>query len=194
MRLSNVTRRYGEKTVLAGFSLKIPDNGITAIMGPSGCGKTTIMRLLAQLDQPDEGTVYGVPKNKAVLFEDDQLFPWMDVLGNIMLTCPDEGLAVRMLGWLGLANEIHAKLGQISGGQRRRVAIARALTFPADLLLLDEPTQRLDFATASSVMQLVRQAWADKPVVVITHDHEIAGMCDYLVNLHPDSNGICRLV
>ena len=77
MRIRGLTVTFGEKRVLDGFSLDLPDQGVTALSGPSGCGKTTLLRLLAGLERPEEGSISGIaPGETAFLFQEDRLFPW----------------------------------------------------------------------------------------------------------------------
>jgi len=180
MKLSGICKSYGELKVLDGLDLDIPQNGILGIEGPSGCGKTTLLRIIAGLEKPDAGSIEDPFSHVSMLFEDDRLFGWMDPLANVCLAGCTKSRALELLERLGIADKAHADLDALSGGQQRRVALARALAHPADALLLDEPTLRLDADRANDVIGLVRELWPSAPVVLVTHDHAIASQCDQL--------------
>lgn len=169
--LEQVTKRYGEKTVLHRFSLQLPSRGIVALMGPSGCGKTTLLRLLAGLETPDAGRV-RVQGHAVLLFQEDRLLPWLTVEQNLLAALPrggGEGIP-PLLQALGISGESASYPGALSGGMRRRVALARALLAPGELLLLDEPFKGLDAVTRGRAMELVAARAADRLTLLVTHD------------------------
>src|SRR5690349_18083298 len=79
-----VVRRFGERIVIDHLDLTIGDEELVVLLGPSGCGKTTLLRVLAGLDEPDEGIV-EVPANRAIVFQGDRLLPWQRVLRNVTI-------------------------------------------------------------------------------------------------------------
>ena len=183
MRLVGVEKSFDGACVLDGVTAELPERGFVGVAGASGAGKTTLLRILAGLDQPDAGTVEGCPERVSVQFEDDRLFPWMDVLANVMLVGCDEAVAIDLLGSLGLAGKEHARVAELSGGQRRRVALARALAFPAQVVLLDEPTTRLDEESATMVLDVVQERCGDALVVAATHDKQVIDRCSMVVQV-----------
>lgn len=175
IQVENVTLRYGQRTVLDRFSLVLPETGITILRGPSGCGKTTLLRLLAGLEQPEEGSISGVaPGETAFLFQEDRLFPWRTARQQLTDVLPRQrrGEWQRWLALTELEGEGERYPAQLSGGMAQRAAIARALAAGAPVLLLDEPFSALDTLTKSAihdwyldVMERIRLS-----TLFITHD------------------------
>ncbi len=182
--LHNISLSFGEKSVLSGFSLSLPDTGVVCLSGPSGCGKTTIARILSFLQKPDSGSVDGIcPGEAAVLFQEDRLLPWLSALGNLTAVC-DDHTARRLLKAMGLSKEADAMPAELSGGMRRRIALARALAYDSRLLILDEPFNGIDEAAKTSLYPLIRQAAKNKPVLLITHHAgEIEALSDDVIEL-----------
>lgn len=80
IRIEDLSVAFGGKQVLDGFSLELPDTGVTALSGPSGCGKTTLLRVLSGLQRPESGRVLGLePEETALLFQENRLLPWRTV-------------------------------------------------------------------------------------------------------------------
>lgn len=183
MRLVGVEKSFDGVCVLDSLTAELPERGFVGVAGVSGAGKTTLLRILAGLEQPDSGSVEGRPDRVAVQFEDDRLFPWMDVLANVTLVGCDEAAATELLGSLGLAGKEHARVGELSGGQRRRVALARALAFPAQVVLLDEPTTRLDEESATMVLDVVQEQCGNALVVAATHDKQVVDRCSMVLRV-----------
>lgn len=178
IELKDVTRRFGQKTVLEHLSHQFPSNGIVSLMGPSGLGKTTLLRLLAGLDKPDSGEVINTFVRPAVCFQEPRLIPWMNCLENITFVLPKSNSssekAREILKTLELDAVANALPSTLSGGMRQRISLARALAFDGDLLLLDEPFSALDKALKTRIAPLIRQANRNGLTVVITHDPEDA--------------------
>jgi len=183
MRLQEVSKRFDDVVVLDGVNLEFPQTGMVALCGPSGVGKSTLLHLIAGFEQPDAGQILEAPERLAIMFEDDRLLPWMDVLANVRLGGCDAAAALSMLEELGIRDKAHEPLSNLSGGQLRRVALARTLLFPADALLLDEPTIRLDEESTQLVFECIQRHWGDKLVVVSTHDKAFAQRCDRIIEL-----------
>ncbi len=123
IQISNLTLAYGDKLVLDRFSLTLPDTGVTVLSGPSGCGKTTLMRCIAGLERPQNGTVSGIaPSETAFLFQEDRLFPWRTVEQHLTDVLPKSrrGEADRWLALAGLEAEKTALPAALSGGMKRR--------------------------------------------------------------------------
>jgi spermidine/putrescine transport system ATP-binding protein len=162
VELRNVVRRFGDMVAVDIDEFVVRTGEFVSVLGPSGCGKTTTMRLIAGLDQPNEGTVRikgqemaGVPpyeRNVGLVFQSFALFPHLDVLGNVefglRMRKVDKGerrtRARRAMKVVGLEGFENRRIGQLSGGQRQRVGLARALVVEPALILLDEPLGSLD--------------------------------------------------
>ena len=170
---SGVTVRYGEKAALSGASGVIHPGERVALMGPSGSGKTTLCRILLGREEPTEGSVTGVPRRSAAVFQEDRLVEEATVVRNVMLVLPrraDRTLAREILVALGLENELLTVVGTLSGGMKRRVALARALAADSDLLVLDEPLTGLDAETKRRALAVIGRYAAGKTLILVTHD------------------------
>lgn len=184
IKLENVTVRYGGKVVLDRFSLEIPAAGLTALSGPSGCGKTTLLRVLAGLAVPEEGTVSGVnPGRTALLFQEDRLLPWRTAAQHISDVLPRSrrGEAGRWLAFAELAGEENARPAALSGGMARRLALARCAALGGELFLLDEPFAGVDPDRAGRILHRLRELGA--PIVLATHQPQVLAGCDRIVAL-----------
>lgn len=170
--LKDISLRFGTQTVFDRFSAEIGRGIVTALSAPSGSGKTTLLYLIAGLRKPDEGTLSGIdPAQKiSFVFQDDRLFPWLNVLHNAAIAS-ERKLAADMLLALGLNEEDFKKYpSEISGGMRRRVAITRALLASEDIVLLDEPFSGLDEASHRKTADFVFSYLKGKTVIFSTHD------------------------
>lgn len=189
MILSNVCKRYGEKTVLKQIDLTIEEGKITAVLGESGAGKTTLLRIMAGT-LSYEGEVDGKRgetckrrEKCSYLFQDCMLLPNLSAKENCEFVLPKERWreVSPMLARVGLGGRENAYPRELSGGERQRVAIARAFLFPHDLLLMDEPFSSLDLAIKKSLIGLVYELWQEKgsTVVFVTHDVREAALLSH---------------
>ncbi|MBX9034523.1 ABC transporter ATP-binding protein [Gordonibacter massiliensis (ex Traore et al. 2017)] len=180
---------------LRDVTLEVPDGQFLCVIGHSGSGKTTLLRLIAGLSRPTAGVlridgapVEGPGLDRAVVFQNYALFPWMSALRNVEFGVEQankelrRGLSKAQVA--GVAREYLDRVGmgvaadkypyQLSGGMRQRVAIARALAMDAEILLFDEPFGALDVKTRCSLQKLVDSLWRSgerrKTVVFVTHD------------------------
>ncbi len=174
VRVTSLTRRYGERRVIHGLDLRIERGEFVALLGESGCGKTTLLRALAGLDPLDEGRIEA-PRRPAVVFQEHRLLPWEPLWCNVSLglTAADpRARAAAALAEVGLSERLDDWPRNLSGGQAQRVALARALVQEPELLLLDEPFAALDALTRIRMHALVRQLIArHRPgVLLVTHD------------------------
>ena len=189
-------------------SLNLRDNEFVAILGPSGSGKTTLLNIIGGLDRYDSGDliINGISTRKytdrdwdsyrnhtiGFIFQSYNLIPHQTILANVELALTISGIsksertarAKAALEEVGLAEHMHKKPNQLSGGQMQRVAIARALINNPDILLADEPTGALDSDTSVQVMDLLKQVAKDRLVVMVTHNPELAEQyANRIVNL-----------
>jgi len=202
LQLKNITKNYqaGTMTVqaLKGVSLEFRENEFVCVLGPSGCGKTTLLNIVGGLDQYTTGDLiingistkdfrdadWDAYRNHSIgfVFQTYNLIPHQTVLSNVELALTLSGVskaertarAKTVLEQVGLADQIHKKPNQLSGGQMQRVAIARALVNNPDILLADEPTGSLDSETSVQIMEILKNISEEKLVIMVTHNPELA--------------------
>ena len=209
IELHNVTRRYdiGASTVTAllDVDLTVSPGEFVVVLGPSGCGKTTLLNTIGALDPPSEGTVmvaghdittasrselFTFRRNSvSFVFQSFNIFPGLTALENVQFGADVSGkkdgvTAQQMLEQVGLGERVKHFPHELSGGEQQRVAIARALATDNPVLLADEPTGELDFATGSRILELlISQAESGKAVLVVTHNREISRIADRVIEL-----------
>jgi putative ABC transport system ATP-binding protein len=184
---------------LRGVELTVRAGEFVAIVGPSGSGKSTLMNLIGCLDTPSAGryvlrgdAVSGMDaaqlaavRNRRIgfIFQNFNLLPHLSAAENVEMPLLFGGVARRerarrvtdLLAKVGLADRMHHKPTELSGGQMQRVAIARALSMEPDILLADEPTGNLDTSSGGDIMGLFEELWRQgRTVLVITHDMALA--------------------
>ncbi|RZJ16436.1 MAG: ATP-binding cassette domain-containing protein [Brevundimonas sp.] len=173
---------------LGPLNLTVAAGEIVALVGASGSGKSTALRLLAGLEQPDEGTATRAagPGRIGFVFQSATLAPWADALSNVALPLELSGVprlearrrATEALTAVGLSEALSARPAQLSGGMAMRVSLARALSIRPELLLLDEPFAALDTITRRALVKDLHALWAagaPRPAIVfVTHDVEEA--------------------
>ena len=156
IKLVNVSKFYTVDKesikVIDKIDLSIPENKITVILGRSGCGKTTLLRLVAGLEDFEQGEIIGVEsKRKAYVFQEDRLMPWLDVKSNITFGIHkneiDNSRINEIIETVGLEKFYNAYPSQLSGGMKQRVSIARAFAYNPDFIMMDEPFSALDYFT-----------------------------------------------
>ncbi|WP_084495949.1 ABC transporter ATP-binding protein [Nocardia shimofusensis] len=176
VRIRELSRGFGDRTVLRDIDLEIARGEFVALLGRSGSGKSTLLRALAELDENVTGSgELSVPTERAVVFQDSRLLPWTRVLDNVILGLGGKGAAERgkaALAEVGLAGREKAWPRELSGGEQQRVALARSLVREPKLLLADEPFGALDALTRIKMHALLQDLCAEhKPaVLLVTHD------------------------
>jgi len=191
--LEHVSKKFenAPQNTLQEISFTIEDGEFICVIGPSGCGKTTLLNIIAGLEPPTEGlvTLDGVPisgagPDRAVMFQESALFPWLTVLENVRFglrlagknKAEQEEIAQHYLGMVQLAHYKDYMPHQLSGGMKQRVALARALSLDSKVLLMDEPFASLDKQTRNKLREEVHDVWLQtrKMVFFITHSVEEA--------------------
>lgn len=198
--------------VLDNINLKIRSGESLAIVGASGSGKTTLLRILAGLEDADGGEVLidgkavsGVGAERAVIFQEPRLLPWLTVLENVAFGLDTRGApreeakarARRYVQLVGLQSFENAYPRQLSGGMAQRVGIARALAVQPEILLLDEPLGALDAMTKIGMQQELTRIWRDEDVttILVTHDlEEAVYLADRILILPREKNAAPRVI
>ncbi len=194
VEFKQVVKRFGTVTALHPLDLRIAQGELVTLLGPSGCGKTTLLRLIAGLELPSEGSiringadVTGKSANQrdvSLVFQSYALFPHMNALDNVCYGLLASGIkkdqAIEMartkMELLGIADLGGRLSSQLSGGQQQRVAVARSLVLEPAVLMFDEPLSNLDAKLRRKVRQDIRdlQQNLNLTVVYVTHDQEEA--------------------
>ena len=209
IQAKGIEKSYGQLKVLKGLEFSAAPASITAIMGASGAGKTTLLQILGTLSRPDAGTleidgtnVLALGQNAlsdfrcrkiGFVFQFHNLLPEFTSLENIMIPALIAGRskadakarAQELLGALGLEERAAHKPDALSGGEQQRVAIARALVNSPAVLLADEPSGNLDSANKDELHKLLlslRQSLG-QTIVIVTHDPQLAALCDTTLNM-----------
>ena len=189
--VSDVTKAFGEKTVLQDVSIRIQDHELVSLLGVSGGGKTTLFNVISGLLTPDRGQVLldgeditGIPGKVSYMLQKDLLLPYRTVEDNVALPLVIGGMKKKEarqkvapyfeeFGLLGTEKKYPA---QLSGGMRQRAALLRTLLYDREIILLDEPFGALDAQTRQSMQNWLLEIWEDfhKTVLFVTHDMDEA--------------------
>ena len=209
LTIGHVGRRFaGGVEALRDTSLRLTEGDFVALLGPSGCGKSTLLRLIAGLEQPDDGALTWDGRPPAAgdigyVFQDATLLPWATAEDNVFLplrlrgqgrddAMPQVHAALRRVGLAGFEK---SRPRQLSGGMRMRVSIARALVTRPRLLLMDEPFAALDEFTRHKLQADLLEVWRDAgcTVVFVTHSiYEAAFLARRIVLMTPRPGRIDR--
>ncbi|HEM3533423.1 ATP-binding cassette domain-containing protein [Streptococcus suis] len=198
LELQNITKNFGQQTILNHLSLSIKEGEVIVILGPSGCGKSTLLRCINKLESIQEGDILldgqsilsgslslqDIRQKIGMVFQDYELFPHMDVLQNLTLA-PVKALkrnkeevqaeAETLLKRVGLEQKKHSYARELSGGQKQRVAIIRSLLMHPEILLFDEVTASLDPEMVREVLVLINDlAKEGRTMLIVTHEMEFA--------------------
>lgn len=206
---TGLVKSFGNLTVLKGVDFSAQEAEVVAIVGASGAGKSTLLQILGSLSEPDSGTVridgkdiFSLSSNElsdfrnrhiGFVFQFHHLLPEFTALENVMIPgmiakTPNQPLKERaqeLLREVGLADRIHHKPSELSGGEQQRVAIARALVNRPAVLFADEPSGNLDTRTKAEIHQLffdLRDRYR-QTIILVTHDRELAQMSDRMLEM-----------
>ena len=191
IQIKNVNKYFktDEKDVkaLEDINLEIDSGKLVCLLGPSGCGKTTLLRLIGGLDKPDSGEILenntlitGPSKDRGFIFQQYSLFPWLNVLDNVMFGLEINGnskeenlrrakVYLKSVGLDGFENNYPHEL---SGGMKQRVAIVRTIINKTKVLLMDEPFSALDMQNRQKLQEELIRIWnkTKKTIIFVTHD------------------------
>jgi NitT/TauT family transport system ATP-binding protein len=193
LRISNLSKHFGELPIFDNFDLRLPCNGFIILIGPSGCGKSTLFNVLTGAVAKDSGeiswfdeTISHLRDRSAYMQQKDLLLPWFSLVENALLPARIAGedmtiatqRALTLFKRLELEGFENYPPGAISGGMRQRCALVRTLMCERELVLLDEPLSALDAITRRSLQSLLLmlQVEFEKSILMITHDIEEALM------------------
>jgi ATP-binding cassette subfamily F protein uup len=165
--LEGVSVRHGDRTLFDGLSMTVTDGDRVGVVGINGTGKSTLLRVLAGVDQPDEGDVRRGRAIRVGYLEQDPALPQ----GSVRATVGESWEAAAALQRLGMAEASGLDVATLSGGQAKRVALAGILARPAELLILDEPTNHLDLRAIAWLEQWLLAFRGG--LVLVTHDRHL---------------------
>ena len=197
LKVNHLSKRFDGNGVLKDVSLSLNEGEVIVIVGPSGCGKSTLLRCINGLERPDGGEILldgsriddgadlvQVRRQIGMVFQSYDLFPHMDVMGNLTIgpvqalkrpRLEVEAEAEKALERVGLADKAKALPRQLSGGQKQRVALVRAMLMHPRLLLLDEITAALDPEMVREVLNVVLDLARDgMTMLIVTHEMRFA--------------------
>jgi NitT/TauT family transport system ATP-binding protein len=190
IKIENLTKIFDSDgksvSAISDLNLVIHEGEFVSLIGPSGCGKTTILRMIAGLEIPTEGTIYergkiveGPGPDRGMVFQEFALFPWRTVIKNIEFGLEIKGIpkekrreiALHYIDIVNLEGFENALPNELSGGMKQRVGIARALANEPDVLLMDEPFGSLDAQTRNIMQKELLDIWqkTNKTVIFVTH-------------------------
>ncbi|MCR9154915.1 MAG: gliding motility-associated ABC transporter ATP-binding subunit GldA [Bacteroidetes bacterium] len=197
IKVSKLSRLYGEQKALDEVTFEIPKGEIVGFLGPNGAGKSTMMKILTGYIPQSEGSAQvcdidveeesiAVRQKVGYLPEHNPLYLEMYVKEYLRFMAgvhkADKSLVDAMIEKVGLAPEKHKKVGQLSKGYRQRVGLAAALLHEPEVLILDEPTTGLDVNQLVEIRQLIKEAGANKTVMLSTHImQEVEFLCDRVI-------------
>ena len=210
---SFVSKKTEKLSVLEDINLTINDGELICLLGPSGCGKTTLLRLIAGLEHPTSGEIIAngevVKKpsgDRAVIFQQYSLFPWLTVLQNVTfgLEMTKQGskeenvaAAERYLTSVGLIEFKDSYPHELSGGMKQRVAIIRSLLNHSPILLMDEPFSAVDMQNRHKLQEQLIGVWKrfENTIVFVTHDvDEAVFLADKIVILDRNPGRISEII
>jgi NitT/TauT family transport system ATP-binding protein len=183
--------KHKETITLDNINLSFEKGEFICLLGPSGCGKSTLLNIIAGLEKPTDGKMFlddkeikDVGVDRAMMFQDSALFPWLKVIDNVEFGMKMAGVskaerrekAMKYLKMVHLTKFKDSYVHELSGGMRQRVALARALTLDSEVLLMDEPFSALDSQTKSILQIQLQKVWWEtkKTIVFVTHNVEEA--------------------
>lgn len=212
--INNLVKKYANKTILDGVSMKIKEGKRTTIIGASGCGKSTLLRLILRLENFDSGEILVDKRDLKYLdyeemdklrlligmvFQSAALFDSMSVGENVGLVLKEHKLinnqvvlkkkVLEKLDLVGLADVYNKMPSELSGGMKKRVAIARAIAHDPKIVLYDEPTTGLDPVTSTVIEELIKKLSVELGVTTLVVTHQISTILNVSERIYMVDNG-----
>jgi NitT/TauT family transport system ATP-binding protein len=204
LELLNIHKKFNGSAVatLEDVSLVCEPGEFVVVVGPSGCGKTSLLNIAAGMTRADEGTakldgnaISAPGPERAMVFQDHGLFPWLDAAQNVEFGLKMAGISAReraarvdaALRMVHLNGSAHKLVHELSGGMRQRIAIARAMVVDPAVLLMDEPFAALDAQTRTNLHQQLQSLWiqTQKTILFVTHSvGEAVRLADRIIVMH----------
>lgn len=203
LKLEHLYKKFSNKMVLEDLNLSIENKSIIGVIGPSGGGKSTLLRMIAGFESISSGNIFindidvkdekeKLHKSCGFVFQSDNLFLHLTVLRNITIVLEKvhkiaaeaaREKALKLLKQFGLAEHVHKKPHQLSGGQSQRVSIIRALAIEPAVLLFDEPTSSLDPVLSYEVLETILKLEKEKKdFIIVTHEIGfVKEVADYII-------------
>lgn len=220
IKIENLWVRFPDKnggeavTALQNINLDIKQGEFISLVGPSGCGKTTLLRAIADLQQPSSGNIsvrgktpreIRLQKKYGIVFQNPVLYEWRTVRRNVCMPMELMGLpkkyrtarVTEMLELVGLYNFGKKYQHELSGGMQQRVGIARALAIKPEILLMDEPFSALDEFTKEKLHEDLLRIWnkTNKTILFVTHNiPEAVFLSDRVIVLSPHPGRVSAIV
>ena len=199
VNLSNITKSFGDNSVLKGVSFDMTEGEIVGLIGPSGGGKSVLMKIMGQVLSADSGEINFhdlTTQEISLMFQEGALFDSLNVFDNVAFPLVDgnvpstslpkarqEELAEQVLGILakvGLAEAYRKYSAQLSGGMRRRVSLARSLVADPKLALLDDPTSGLDPVASNVIMDLIQRVHRQEGTTMLIASQDLRRLIPYV--------------
>jgi ABC-2 type transport system ATP-binding protein len=200
VQLTHINKSFGRQQVLRDVTLTIPDGQILGLLGPNGAGKSTLMKILIGLWRADSGEVKAplrigyLPENNP-LYDEMYVSEYLQFMANISEIQNSKFKIQNLIDRVGLTQERHKHIRELSKGYRQRVGLAQALLGDPELLILDEPTTGLDPNQLVEIRSLIRDLGKEHTVILSTHImQEVREMCDRVVILHHGQLQADRLI
>jgi NitT/TauT family transport system ATP-binding protein len=191
--VTDLSKAYGEKTVLRSFSAVFPGGQTVCVMGDSGVGKTTLLHILMGLFPADSGSIRGLENRRiSAVFQEDRLCESFSAVTNVRLPGgqgASRERAIAHLSALGLANSLSQPVRELSGGMRRRVAVARAILAGGEVFLLDEPLNGLDEQSKATTAAYILEHTKGAGVIMVTHSRAEVELMNGSLLLMRDAGG-----
>lgn len=180
LQIRDLSKSYGNETVLKRLTLSLDAPGTYCLMAPSGTGKTTLFRLLMGLEQADSGEIHGLDGVRiAAVFQEDRLLEGYTAMENIRFVTGkaySNAELTQILTRLLPADSLEKPVCEFSGGMKRRTAILRAILAPSDFIIMDEPFTGLDTETRQTAIHLIKEYTVGKLLLISTHNENDAGL------------------
>lgn len=184
LRVHELSKSFGEKSVLDNVTLSVDEGEFVSVLGPSGSGKSTLFHLIGGISHPDTGDIYldgkqinGKRGSISYTPQSPSLLPWRTVLQNVLLGAEISGVkneeaAVEMIERAGLTGYERAYPHELSGGMKQRVAFIRSLLSPQSIICLDEPFSALDEFTRLEMQKWLLSIWKEykRSILFVTHN------------------------